>query len=123
MEVDMPTREVTLLELWQACRMSEDSCRRIADVLGEIMRQADSADPPQRMTVTVTLPDAWPIPEPDPPCIPPFCQISFTALLEKVMRLASRVGVLTVAFTTLRDRNPGGVIRFYTDVPGGPPQS
>ena len=116
----MPTREVTLKELWQTCRMCEDSCRRMADALGEVMRRADAAVPPERVVVTVNLPTVWPTPEPDPPCVPPRCQISHSMLAAKAELLAGRVAVLVDATRALRDRDPDGVIEFYTCLPGGP---
>ena len=115
----MPFREVTLMELWQTCRVCEDSCRRMADVLGEVMRQADGASPPQRVTLTVDLPDAWPIPEPDPPCVPPRCRFNIWMLADKAESLARRVAVLVGAASALRDQYPDRVIDFYTCVPGG----
>ena len=116
----MQSREVTLKELWQTCRVCEDSCRRMADVLGEVMRQADAASPPQRVTVAVDLPDAWPTPEPDPPCVPPFCLINFSQLAETGQRLASRAEGLAAAVEALCNRDPKRNIRFYTCVPGSP---
>jgi hypothetical protein len=116
----MPTREVTLRELWQTCRVCEDSCRRMADVLGAAVRQADTAVPPLRIAVAVDLPEGWPMPEPDPPCVPPWCQISHLALARKAELLAQRVTVLVQATRILRDQYPDRVIDFYTCVPGGP---
>jgi hypothetical protein len=116
----MSTREMTLRELWQTCRMCEDSCRRMADVLGEVMRQAEVAVPPQPITVAINLPEGWPTPEPDPPCIPPRCQISRLTLALKAELLARRVAVLVDAIRALRDQDPDRVIDFYTCVPGGP---
>jgi len=115
----MPSREMSLMELWQTCRACEDSCRRMADVLGAAMRGVDGGVLPQRITVTAELPELWPIPEPDPPCVPPFCQINYSTMGAKAELLARRVAVLVDAVHTLRDQDPDRVITFYTSVPGG----
>jgi hypothetical protein len=115
----MPSRQVTLLELWQTCRMCEDSCRRMADVLVELMRQADSAVPPRQPALIIGIPDPWPIPEPDPPCVPPFCLMEGATLAQKAEVLARRVAVLLDAARALNEQDPRMRLSFYTSIPGG----
>jgi hypothetical protein len=116
----MPSREVTLRELWQTCRACEDSCRRIADVIGAIMRQADDVDPQPHIVVDPQ--NLWPVPLPDPPCVPPFCQISLGALAERAEWLARGARGVALAVDSLREQAPdrNQVIAYYTCVPGGP---
>jgi hypothetical protein len=110
----MVSREITLEDLWQACRVCENSCRRMADVLGELIREADGAAHP----LLVELPEAWPLPEPNGPCVPPGpCRIPIPALAEKAAWLAANATVLEGAFRALRDREPSKVVRYYTCVP------
>jgi hypothetical protein len=116
----VPSREVTLMELWQTCRACEDSCRRMADVLGEVMRQAEGGQPLPPFTMEVGLPDVLRIVEPDPPCVPPRCRMVFSTLADKAELLVRRVTVLADATRTLRDNDPSREIIFYTCVPGGP---
>jgi hypothetical protein len=116
----MPSREVTLMELWQTCRACEDSCRRMADVLGEVMRPGDGAPPLPPFMMEVGLPDVLRIVDPDPPCVPPRCRMALSTLAEKAELLVRRVAVLADATRALREFDPGREIIFYTCVPGGP---
>ncbi len=110
----MVTREMTLNELWHLCRISENVCRRMADVLGEIIRETDGAAP----SIPVELPEAFHIVEPNGPCIPPGpCDMPISALSEKAAWLAGNARVLVGAFQTLRDQDPARVVRYYTCVP------
>ncbi len=116
----MQSRVVTLKELWQTCRACEDSCRRMADVLAEVMRPTDGAPSLQPVHVVVGDPDVLHILDPNPPCIPPRCGITFSMLADKAELLARRSAVLASAASALRDQDPVRVIDYYTCVPSGP---
>jgi hypothetical protein len=117
----MTSREVTLKELWQTCRVCEDSCRRMADVLGEVMRQAEGAPPLRPVTVEVGLWEVCRGPEPGPHCMPPGpCGMPLSALADKAELLARRVSVLVDVSRSLRDQNPPREIIYYTCVPESP---
>jgi hypothetical protein len=117
----MQAREMTLTEAWQLCRTCEDSCRRMADVIGAVLTRAEGAYRLRPVTVDVGLPEVGPIVDPDPPCVPPGpCGMPLSTLADKAALLARRVNVLVDFTRGLRDQAPGLVIEFYTCVPGGP---
>jgi hypothetical protein len=102
----MPTDSMTLQELWQSCRASENTLRYTADLVGGLIASVpDHADfritnLDPKIPIAVNPPTTGSKPPPPPTC-PPYCLFSLRALRDYLRALSTRTEALALVVDTL----------------------